>query len=129
MSALRIGLIGFGDASRVFHAPLIRAVPGLELAAVASSDARKVHAALGDAMPVGTTAWLIARADIDVVVVAAPNALHHPIAKAALEPGRHVVVDKPFSVPWPRHGNSWRWRVRASGCPASFTTAAGTATS
>ena len=43
---LRLGLIGYGYAGKTFHAPLIRATPGLELAAVASRDAAKVHADL-----------------------------------------------------------------------------------
>jgi predicted dehydrogenase len=44
------------------------------------------------------SAALLARADIDLVVIAAPNAQHHPLARAALEAGRHVVVDKPFTL-------------------------------
>jgi scyllo-inositol 2-dehydrogenase (NADP+) len=36
--------------------------------------------------------------EVQLVVVAAPNAAHHPVARAALEAGRHVVVDKPFTL-------------------------------
>nr|VXZ84095.1 Uncharacterized oxidoreductase ydgJ [Klebsiella pneumoniae] len=36
--------------------------------------------------------------DIDLVVIATPNDTHFPLAKAALEAGKHVVVDKPFTV-------------------------------
>ena len=43
-------------------------------------------------------AALVGRPDIDLVVVATPNAQHHPVAKAALEAGKHVVVDKPFTL-------------------------------
>jgi predicted dehydrogenase len=98
MDTLRVGLIGYGYAGKTFHAPLIRATPGLELAAVASSDAAKVHADLGPAVAVLSWQELVARADIDLVVVATPNALHHPQALAALSAGRHVVVDKPFAL-------------------------------
>jgi len=41
---------------------------------------------------------LLRRADIDLIVVATPNAQHHPVAKAALAAGKHVVVDKPFTL-------------------------------
>jgi len=96
---LRVGLIGFGYAGKTFHAPLIRATPGLELAAVASSDAGKVRAALGaDAVVFSRADELIAQADIDLVVVASPNATHVELATAALEAGKHVVVDKPFTA-------------------------------
>jgi predicted dehydrogenase len=95
---LHVGLIGYGYAGHTFHAPLIRATAGLRLVAVASSDAAKVHAALGGEVAVLPPPALIARDDIDLVVVAAPNDQHHPLALAALHAGRHVVVDKPFAL-------------------------------
>lgn len=93
----RVGLIGFGYAGRTFHAPLVAATPGLQLAAVASSDADKVHAVFPAVEVTGAEA-LIARGDIDVVVIATPNETHAPLALAALQAGRHVVVDKPFAL-------------------------------
>ena len=95
---LRVGLIGYGYAGKTFHAPLIAAVPALELAAVASSDPAKVHADWPEVTVHATPAELIARDDLDLVVVATPNDTHHPLARAALLAGRHVVVDKPFTV-------------------------------
>jgi len=95
---LNAGLIGYGYAGHTFHAPLIRATAGLRLAAVASSDAAKVRAALGAEVAVLSPPALVAREDIDLVVIAAPNDRHHPLALAALQAGRHVVVDKPFAL-------------------------------
>jgi predicted dehydrogenase len=95
---LRVGLLGFGYASQTFHAPLIQAVPGLALTDVSSSDAAKVHRALGADVKVHASAEaLIATADVDLVVIATPNLTHHALARAALLAGRHVVVDKPFT--------------------------------
>ena len=73
-------------------------MPALELAAVASSDAAKVHADWPDVTVHASPAELIARDDLDLVVIATPNDTHHPLARAALLAGRHVVVDKPFTV-------------------------------
>ncbi|HEY9025090.1 MAG TPA: oxidoreductase, partial [Burkholderiaceae bacterium] len=95
---LRVGLIGYGYAGKTFHAPLIAAVPELELAAVASSDAAKVHADWPGVTVHRSPAELIARDDLDLVVIATPNDTHHPLARDALRAGRHVVVDKPFTV-------------------------------
>lgn len=95
---LRAGLVGYGFAGQTFHAPVLSAVPGLELAAVASSQPHKVHADWPGVAVVPDVAALVARADIDLVVVATPNAEHFPVAKAALEAGKHVVVDKPFTL-------------------------------
>ena len=95
---LRAGLVGYGFAGQTFHAPVLSAVPGLELAAVASSRPHKVHADWPGVAVVPDAAALVGRSDIDLVVVATPNAQHHPVAKAALEAGKHVVVDKPFTL-------------------------------
>lgn len=95
---LRVGLVGYGYAGKTFHAPLIAAVPAFALAAVASSDAAKVHADWPGVTVHADPLALVARDDLDLVVVATPNASHHPLARAALLAGRHVVVDKPFTV-------------------------------
>jgi scyllo-inositol 2-dehydrogenase (NADP+) len=80
---IRTGLIGRGMAGTVFHAPLIRAAEGLELSATAGS---------------ADAADLIASPAIDLVVIATPNESHAPLARAALEAGKHVVIDKPFAL-------------------------------
>jgi len=97
-SFLRAGLVGFGFAGQTFHAPVLSAVPGLQLWAVASSQPRKVHAEWPGVDVVPDVDALLGRSDIDLVVVATPNAQHHPVAKAALAAGKHVVVDKPFTL-------------------------------
>jgi predicted dehydrogenase len=95
---LRAGLVGYGFSGQTFHAPVLSSVPGMVLAAVASSNPDKVRADWPDAMVVPDVAALVARGDIDLVVVATPNAQHHPVAKVALQAGKHVVVDKPFTL-------------------------------
>lgn len=95
---LRVGLAGYGYAGRVFHAPLLRTTPGVVLTAVASGDAAKVRADLPDQPVVPDVAALVARDDVDAVVIATPNATHAPLAERALAAGKHVVVDKPFAL-------------------------------
>lgn len=97
-TALRVGLVGYGYAGQTFHAPLIAGVPGLQLAAVASRDAARVHADWPAAEVVADPQALLRRTDIDLVVIASPNDTHFPLARAALAAGRHVVVDKPFTL-------------------------------
>ena len=98
VSPFRVGLIGYGYAGKTFHAPLIAATRGLQLAGVASSDAAKVHVDWPQVEVVADAPALIARDDIDLVVVATPNDTHAPLARAALRAGKHVVVDKPFAL-------------------------------
>ena len=80
-----VALIGFGKAGKVFHAPLIRATDGLDLRAIVEHRSDPVDPVLD-------------RDDIDVVVVATPNDSHFDLARRALLAGKHVVVDKPFTV-------------------------------
>lgn len=93
----RIGLIGFGLAGRYFHCPLI-AASGLQLQAVATRRVEEVRQSFHDAMVVATPAQLLAREDIDLVVVASPSGMHFPHARDALLSGRHVIVDKPLAL-------------------------------
>jgi predicted dehydrogenase len=95
---IRVGLIGYGYASKTFHAPLIVGTPGMELAAVSSSDESKVHADWPTMPVVSDPHHLFNDPSIDLIVVPTPNDTHFPLAKAALEAGKHVVVDKPFTV-------------------------------
>jgi len=97
-SILRVGIVGYGFATKTFHAPLIASVPGLALTAVSSSDVSKVHADWPALDVCDSPAALIARADIDLVVVPTPNDTHFPLARDALLAGKHVVVDKPFTL-------------------------------
>ncbi|MCD9027258.1 oxidoreductase [Luteimonas sp. BDR2-5] len=95
---LQVALVGYGLAGRVFHAPLLQATPGLRLRTVVSRDAARVHADLPEVAVVADPHAAFADPAIDLVVIAAPNAVHVPLAIAAIEAGRHVVVDKPFAL-------------------------------
>jgi len=98
---VRVGLIGFGLAGAVFHAPLIAATPGLRLAAVVTSNPERSQQARQSYPGVRiyeTPERLWERpVGIDLVVVASPNRTHVPLALAALGAGLHVVLDKPFA--------------------------------
>ena len=99
---IRVGLIGFGLAGAVFHAPLISTTPGLRLAAVVTSNPERRLEAQRDYKGVQLfktpqQLWGHAR-DLDLVVVASPNRTHAPLALAALDAGLAVVVDKPLAA-------------------------------
>jgi scyllo-inositol 2-dehydrogenase (NADP+) len=85
---IRVGLVGYGLAGAVFHAPLIRACKRMEISAVLTS--RDAPCAVRDLDS------LLDRSEL--VVVASPNATHFEISKAALQADKHVVVDKPFTT-------------------------------
>lgn len=97
--SLRVVVLGYGLAGRVFHAPLISAEPGLELIGVVTSDPERqaqARANLPDVTIFDTAeqAWA---SGADVAVVATANSAHVPQATAAINAGMHVVVDKPLA--------------------------------
>ncbi len=94
---IRVALVGYGMAGRVFHAPLIQVTKDLELACVVSSDATKVHADWPHVKVVGTLGDTLSDPTIQLIVLATPDHFHAPQALAALSAGKHVVIDKPFA--------------------------------
>jgi scyllo-inositol 2-dehydrogenase (NADP+) len=98
---VRVGLVGYGLAGQVFHAPLIATTPGLRLAAVVTSDAERRARARSEHAGVvvlesAELLWQRA-ADVDLVVIATTNRSHVPLALAALGVGLPAVVDKPLA--------------------------------
>ncbi|WBO66094.1 Gfo/Idh/MocA family protein [Streptomyces camelliae] len=98
---LRVGLIGYGLAGSVFHAPLIAAAEGLALDTVVTSNPERQEQArseFGDVRTAGTPEELFDRAgELDLVVIASPNKTHVPLAATVLKAGLPVVVDKPLA--------------------------------
>jgi len=93
-----VGLIGFGLAGRAFHAQVIRATPGLRLAAILQRHGNEAAEKYPDVRVVRSVKELLDISDIRLVVIATPNDTHAPIARQCLEAGRDVVVDKPFAT-------------------------------
>jgi scyllo-inositol 2-dehydrogenase (NADP+) len=99
---LRVAVIGFGLAGRVFHAPLVASTPGMRVASIVTRDpGRQADAAARhpDATIIdGPDRLWSAAGDHDLVVIASPNVSHVPLAMAALGAGLPVVLDKPMAA-------------------------------
>jgi scyllo-inositol 2-dehydrogenase (NADP+) len=95
---LNVGLIGYGVAGRVFHAPLIGSVDGLRLRTIVSRRGDEARQRYPEVRIVAGADALLADDRIDLVVVASPNSTHFDLASRSLLAGKHVVVDKPFTV-------------------------------
>jgi predicted dehydrogenase len=92
------GLVGFGNAARIFHAPVIRAVEGLELKAIVQRSGNSARELYPDVRVVPDLADLLADDSIRLIVIATPNPTHFALARTCLLAGRDVVVDKPFTT-------------------------------
>lgn len=94
---IRAALIGYGNSGRFYHLPHLTGSARYSLELVATSTGS------ADGLPEGVRAvrgWEAAVHDpaVELVVVAAPHHLHHPVALAALAAGRHVLVEKPLAM-------------------------------
>jgi predicted dehydrogenase len=100
-SIIRTGIIGYGLSGRVFHAPFIDVVEGYELTKISTSKPENVKH-IEERYPVTAVVpngkGIIEDPEIDLVIVTSPNTEHFRWAREALIAGKHVVVEKPFTV-------------------------------
>ncbi|NAW50543.1 Gfo/Idh/MocA family oxidoreductase [Elizabethkingia argentiflava] len=98
MQLIKTGLCAFGMSGRVFHAPFLNEHPGFHMSAIVE---RTKHASQ-EKYPYSTiyrsVEQMLEHADIDLVVVNTPVQTHFDYTLKALEAGKHVIVEKPFTV-------------------------------
>ena len=95
---IRVGLVGFGMAGRVFHAPLISSVEGLELAAVVERNSDTAAARYPGITVYRSLEAMLADTSLGLFVLATPNGTHFALARELLKAGKNVVVDKPMTL-------------------------------
>jgi len=101
MKTISTGLIGFGNSGQTFFAPFIQADPGFNLKKISTSDPEKKKKAgevYPDAEVVTTADEIINDPEIELVLVGSPNTSHFELTKKALLAGKHVLVEKPFTI-------------------------------
>ena len=94
---VRVGLIGFGLAGQAFHAPIIRGVPGLELACILERRTDNAKKRYPEVRIARTLDEMLSDKTLGLIAVATPNDSHFSYTKACLEADRDVVVDKPLT--------------------------------
>jgi predicted dehydrogenase len=100
MNKIQTAVFGTGFMGRV-HTEGIRRLGNVEVAAIAGStaaSARRLADELSIDRSTGDYRELLADPAIDAVHICTPNALHFPMAIAALEAGKHVLCEKPLAV-------------------------------
>ena len=100
MKKISAALIGGGFMGKV-HAENLRRLGNVEIVAVAGSNEERAElfaAAIGVGRSTGDYRTLLDDAGIDAVHVLTPNAMHHPMCLAALQAGKHVLCEKPFTI-------------------------------
>jgi predicted dehydrogenase len=98
---IRTGIIGYGLSGRVFHAPFVDVVEGYELTRISTrkpDSISMINKRYPSTVVVPDGQDIIDDPDIDLVIVTSPNTDHFRWAKSALLAGKHVLVEKPFTV-------------------------------
>lgn len=95
---IRVGIIGFGMAGRVFHAPLISSVEGLEFTAVVERHTSEAAAHYPGITTYRSAEAMLVDPSLGLIVVATPSGTHFAVARQVIAAGKHLVVDKPMAV-------------------------------
>lgn len=91
-------LLSYGMSGEVFHAPLLMAHSGFALSSVVQRKSVSANLHYPSIKVVRTVEEVFQDSSIELVIVNTPNETHFPFAMKALEAGKHVVVEKPFTV-------------------------------
>lgn len=91
-------LLSYGMSGLVFHGPLIKAHPGFNLSTIVQRKSTIAPALFPKAKIVQQVEEVIQDPSIDLIVVNTPNETHYEFSRKALEAGKHIIVEKPFTV-------------------------------
>ncbi len=100
MEPVKIAMVGFGKGGRIYNAPMIASIEGLQIEKIMTSSRENITAAKRDfpnAKIVANFDEILTDPNIDLVVITIPNHLHKDFVEKALKAGKHVVVEKPFT--------------------------------
>jgi predicted dehydrogenase len=117
---VRLGLVGYGNGGRHFHAPYIVAARGVELVGVVTrSSERRAELALDyPGMPAYDSLDDLIAAGVDAVTITTPPETRRELVLAAVDAGVHVIADKPFA-PTADAGRELAKAARAAGVALS----------
>jgi scyllo-inositol 2-dehydrogenase (NADP+) len=98
MQPINTAILSFGMSGKLFHAPFIHVHPGFTFYAVWERSKNLAQQIYPGVKTYRTLEELLDDAAIELVIVNTPNYTHYEYTKKALEAGKHVVVEKPFTV-------------------------------
>lgn len=98
MQLVKVGLCAFGMSGKVFHAPFLKEHPGFFISAIVERSKEESKEKYPEATIYRSVEEMLESADIKLVVVNTPVQTHFEYVKKALEAGKNVIVEKPFTV-------------------------------
>ncbi|QBO58522.1 Gfo/Idh/MocA family oxidoreductase [Chryseobacterium salivictor] len=98
MQLVKVGLCAFGMSGKVFHAPFLKEHPGFFMSAVVERSKEESKSRYPETVIYRSVKEMLQHSDIELVVVNTPVQTHFEYVKMALEAGKNVIVEKPFTV-------------------------------
>jgi predicted dehydrogenase len=98
MNPIKTALLSYGMSGEIFHAPLLAVNPGFELSVVLQRKSDKAKQRYPHTKIARSLDEVINDNSIELIVINTPNDSHHQFATQAIEAGKHVIVEKPFTV-------------------------------
>ncbi|MDR3680922.1 MAG: Gfo/Idh/MocA family oxidoreductase [Flavipsychrobacter sp.] len=95
---IKTGILSYGMSGKLFQAPFLSAHNGFQLIAAVERSVKKIHTDYPNVISYPTIDELIADPNIELVVVNTPSYTHYDYALKALQAGKHVLIEKPFTV-------------------------------
>lgn len=97
-SAVKTALASFGMSGQVFHGPFLKTNSGYEVISVLERSKMLSQKLFHDVTIVDSFDKILENRDIELVIVNTPDRFHFEMASAALNAGKHVVVEKPVTL-------------------------------
>ncbi|MDR6463264.1 putative dehydrogenase [Chryseobacterium sediminis] len=98
MQLVKAGLCAFGMSGKVFHTPFLKEHPGFFISAVVERSKEESKEKYPEATIYCSVEEMLQQADVELVIINTPVQTHYEYAKKALEAGKNIIVEKPFTV-------------------------------
>jgi predicted dehydrogenase len=95
---IKAGICSYGMSGNIFHAPFIHVHPGFSFSAVVERSKHTAQDRYPDVKVYASVEEMLKDASLDLIIVNTPNYTHYEYTKAALNAGKNVIVEKPFTV-------------------------------
>lgn len=92
------GLLAYGMSGKVFHAPFVSTHPGFNLKAIVERNHKLAAIDYPSIISYNSIEEILADESIDLIIVNTPSYTHYDYAKQALQAGKHILVEKPFTA-------------------------------
>jgi scyllo-inositol 2-dehydrogenase (NADP+) len=97
-SKINTGLLAYGMSGKVFHAPFVSTHPGFNFVAVTERNHKQAAKDYPSVISYNSVEELLVDDSIELVIINTPNFTHYEYAKQALQAGKHILVEKPFTA-------------------------------